>query len=161
MALLNYTTQIASEKTVTEIQGILARSGAMAIMTTYDADGVLTGINFRIQTPFGPTAYTLPCDIGAVYQILDQQSQKGKVPKRLVTNEQAARVGWRIIKDWIEAQLALVQTAMVTMDQVFLPYACTPTGETVYQRYVNAGMSGLALGNGDNGESSHGEHKTL
>lgn len=62
-----------------------------------------------------------------------------------MTTEQAARVGWRIIKDWIEAQLALVQTQMVTLDQVFLPYARTNTGETVYQRYIGAGMAGLAI----------------
>jgi len=145
MALLNYTTQISADKTVAEIQAILARSGAMAIMTEYDANTVLVGISFKIATPFGPTAYSLPCDISAVNRILDKQARAGKVPRRLVTTEQAARVGWRIIKDWIEAQLALVQTQMVTLDQVFLPYARTPNGETVYQRYIGAGMAGLAI----------------
>jgi len=145
MALLNYTTQISAEKTVTEIQGILARAGALAIMTEYDANTVLVGISFKIGTPFGPTAYSLPCDVAAVNRILDKQMRAGKVPRRLVTTEQASRVGWRIIKDWIEAQLALVQTQMVTLDQVFLPYARTNTGETVYQRYIGAGMNGLML----------------
>jgi hypothetical protein len=145
MALLNYTTQISAENTVTEIQGILARAGALAIMTEYDANTVLVGISFKIGTPFGPTAYSLPCDVAAVNRILDKQMRAGKVPRRLVTTEQASRVGWRIIKDWIEAQLALVQTQMVTLDQVFLPYARTNTGETVYQRYIGAGMNGLLL----------------
>lgn len=145
MALLNYTTQISADKTVAEIQAILARAGAMAIMTEYDANAVLVGISFKIATPFGPTAYSLPCDVAAVNRILDKQMRAGKVPRRLVTTEQASRVGWRIIKDWIEAQLALVQTQMVTLDQVFLPYARTNTGETVYQRYIGAGMNGLLL----------------
>lgn len=145
MALLNYTTSIAAEKTVSEIQGLLARAGAMAIMTEFDSAGVLTGISFRIATPFGPTAYSLPCDIPSVLNILAKQSRDKKVPRRLVTKEQAARVGWRIIKDWVEAQLALIQTQMVTLDQVFLPYARTNTGDTVYQRYVMSGMAGLAL----------------
>lgn len=145
MALLNYTTQISAEKTVAEIQGILARAGALAIMTEYDANTVLVGISFKIGTPFGPTAYSLPCDVAAVNRILDKQMRAGKVPRRLVTTEQASRVGWRIIKDWIEAQLALVQTQMVTLDQVFLPYARTNSGETVYQRYIGAGMNGLMI----------------
>jgi hypothetical protein len=144
MALLNYTTQIAAEKTVMEIQQILAVGGASAIATEY-SNGAITAVSFRIATPFGLTTYSLPCDIAAVQRILEKQSQAGKVPPRLVTYEQAARVGWRIVKDWIEAQLALVQTQMVTIDQVFLPYARTPGGETVYQRYLNAGMSGLAM----------------
>ncbi len=145
MPLLNYTTQIDAGKTVAEIQATLARSGALAIMTGFDEKGVLVGITFRIGTPFGPTSYALPCDIPAVLRILDKQSLDGKVPRRLVTTEQAARVGWRIIKDWIEAQLALVQTQMVTLDQVFLPYARTANGETVYQRYLGNGMNGLLL----------------
>ncbi len=145
MALLNYTTQIATEKTVTEIQGILARAGAMAIMTEFSDEGILCAVSFRIGTPHGPVSYSLPCDITAVFRILERQSRDGKVPKRLVTDGQAARVGWRIIKDWIEAQLALVQTQMVTLDQVFLPYARTKSGETVYQRYLGTGMAGLMI----------------
>jgi hypothetical protein len=33
MAILNYTTQISAEKTVTEIQAMLAKAKAQAIMT--------------------------------------------------------------------------------------------------------------------------------
>jgi hypothetical protein len=145
MPLLNYTTQIAAEKTVSEISGILARAGARAIMTEFNTKGVAIGVRFRIQTELGVTHFALPCDIGAVLKILSEQSRAGKVPRRLVDEDQAARVGWRIIKDWIEAQLALVATRMVTMDQVFLPYAITNTGETVYERYVSAGFNGLQL----------------
>jgi hypothetical protein len=146
-ALLNYTTQIATEKTIMEIQATLVAAGASAIATEY-SDGIVAAVSFRIGTPFGLTTYSLPCDNAAVLRILDRQSRAGKVPKRLVTPEQAARVGWRIIKDWIEAQVALVQTQMVTIDQVFLPYARTNNGETVYQRYLGTGMSGLAIEGG-------------
>jgi hypothetical protein len=144
MALLNYTTQIATEKTVMEIQAILAAAGALAIATEYSG-GIVAAVSFRITTPFGLTTYSLPCDTAAVQRILEKQARAGKVPRRLVTTEQAARVGWRIIKDWIEAQIALVQTQMVTMDQVMLPFARTGTGETVYERYLGAGMAGLAI----------------
>jgi len=36
--------------------------------------------------------------------------------------DQSRRVGWRIIRQWLEAQLAIVETQMVTIEQVFLPY---------------------------------------
>lgn len=144
MALLNYTTCIDAEKTVSEIQRILAKAGALAIMLEYES-GIISGVSFKIATEFGPTGYTLPCDTAAVLKILDRQMRDRKVPPRLVNKEQAARVGWRIIKDWIEAQLALVETRMVTLDQVFLPYARTNTGVTVYQRYLESGMAGLAI----------------
>jgi hypothetical protein len=45
--------------------------------------------------------------------------------------EQATRVAWRILKDWIEAQLALIQTGMVSVEQVFLPFAQSSSGKTL------------------------------
>jgi cytochrome c biogenesis factor len=48
--------------------------------------------------------------------------------------------------DWYEAQLALIETRMVTMAQVFLPYAVTATSESMYE-YV-AQHSNLLLGDG-------------
>lgn len=145
MALLNYTTQISADKTVMEIQSILAQAGALAIMTEFSHEGILCAVAFKIGTPHGPVSYQLPCEIAAVFRILEKQSREGKVPRRLVTEDQAARCGWRIIKDWIEAQLALVQTQMVTLDQVFLPYAKMRNGKTVYEGYLGSGMSGLML----------------
>src|SRR5438552_18436509 len=44
---------------------------------------------------------------------------------------QAVRVEWRIVKDWVEAQLALIETRMVTAQQVFLPYAIMRDGRTL------------------------------
>ena len=36
--------------------------------------------------------------------------------------QQAIRTSWRTLKDWVEAQMALLETGMVTMDEIFLPY---------------------------------------
>jgi hypothetical protein len=44
---------------------------------------------------------------------------------------QAVRTSWRIVKDWTEAQMALVETQMVTTAQVFLPYAVMRDGRTL------------------------------
>jgi hypothetical protein len=115
--LLNYTTQISAEKTVSEIQAKLAKAGAFQILQEYDA-GVVSAVSFRIKTQFGDMAFRLPANIDAVTQVLRRQFTRGRYTER----EQAARVGWRIIKDWTEAQLALIETGMVTIEQCFLPY---------------------------------------
>ncbi len=60
------------------------------------------------------------------------------------TRAQAARVAWRIIKDWIEAQLALVEAEQVDMVEVFLPYAQVQGGRTVYEA-LTSGKEGPAL----------------
>lgn len=130
MSILNYTTQISVEKTSAEISRLLSTAGASAIMTEYE-DSVLCAIAFRVQGPYGPLSFRLPANIGKIEQVLKRSS---KVPTKLRSKEQAARVAWRIIKDWLEAQLAIIKAEMVTVDQVFLPYSVTQTGETLYER---------------------------
>ena len=58
---------------------------------------------------------------------------------------QARRTGWRNIKDWIDAQIALIETEMVTVQEVFLPYVVM--GEnTLYERF-ESGQLQLGTGN--------------
>ena len=49
--------------------------------------------------------------------------------------QQAIRTSWRILKDWVEVQMALLETGMVTMDEIFLPYRLSG-GQTFYQALV-------------------------
>ena len=62
------------------------------------------------------------------------------MPKRTILNTerliltQAERVAWRILKDWVEAQMALLDIEMVRFEEIFLPYIETKDGRTVYER---------------------------
>lgn len=38
------------------------------------------------------------------------------------------------LKDWVEAQMALLDIEMVRFEEIFLPYIQTETGQTVYER---------------------------
>lgn len=76
--------------------------------------------------------YRLPSDWKATLALLREDR---KVPRRFKTEEQARRVAWRVVKDWIEAQLAFVDMRQVTLDQVMMPYLQLNTGETLYQRF--------------------------
>jgi hypothetical protein len=51
------------------------------------------------------------------------------------------------VKDWVEAQLAIIETRMVTTAQVFLPYAVTTNGQTLYE-YIGQNTQ-LLLGEGN------------
>mgnify|MGYP001580177393 FL=1 len=63
-----------------------------------------------------------------------------RVPRKMCTKEQALRVSWRIVKDWVVAQMAIVEAEMVDMAEVFLPYAITKNGTTLYKEIQNNGM---------------------
>lgn len=143
MPLLNYTTKIDAFKTISEIQRTLAQCGASAVMTDYDQNGFITSLSFKIRLGEQEIAFRLPTDWRPVLQVMEQDY---RVPKALKTEEQALRVAWRITKDWVEAQAAFIETAMVTTAQVFLPYAVTSDGQSLYE-YISQN-TGLLLGEG-------------
>lgn len=138
MALLNYTTTIEAAKTVGEIQGILAGHGAKSILVNYGEDGSIEALAFQILTPHGNVGIRLPIDPDAVLKVLTQQNRLGKVPKRYINHAQAVRVAWRIVKDWVAAQMAILETEMVKMEQIFLPYVLTRSGKTLYEEMVDS-----------------------
>jgi hypothetical protein len=47
------------------------------------------------------------------------------------------RVAWRCIRDWVLAQLALYETQIVDLPQVFLPFATDAKGQTLYDQVIN------------------------
>ncbi len=140
MPILNYTTQITAEKTVGEIQAMLAKAKALAVLTDY-TDGVISAISFRIKTASGIMSFRLPANVQNIYKVLCRQN----ITPRLRNMEQAARVAWRIIKDWLEAQLALVTAELADLEQVFLPYAQNTEGTTLYEVMKLRGFDTLSL----------------
>jgi hypothetical protein len=148
MAVLNYTTQIAVAKTVSEMQALLGQAGANRIAVDY-ADGTPSALSFMLTTPHGPRHFTLPVNVDAMHRLLKAEDDAGRIrsgAKATRSNrEQAERVAWRVLKDWLAAQLALVATEMVGMDQVMLPYLqVEANGRTLYDAYRDQ-ESALAL----------------
>jgi hypothetical protein len=48
--------------------------------------------------------------------------------------DQAYRTAWKNIHDWVDAQMALLETEMVRLEEVFLPYMTDSTGRSVFER---------------------------
>lgn len=130
MPLLNYTTKVDIFTTLGQIQGMLVKHGAKKILQEYDEEGHITAVSFQINTPQGLQAVRLPASVDAVHRVLTKQKVK-------CDREQAERVAWRIVKDWVEAQMAILESEMVTMDEIFLPYMLDNKGNTVYSLFAN------------------------
>ena len=136
MAILNYTTKISIEKTIMEIQKCLVEHGATKIVCDYE--GVVP-IALTFCLPLNDTfiAFLLPANYDGVLSALQKQH---RVPKKLKTKEQALRVSWRILKDWVEAQMALVESQLADITEVFLPYSITKSGTTLYNEIKNGNL---------------------
>ena len=134
--LLNYTTGVATEKTLGEINHLLATHGARRIIADYDKAGNPEAIMFSIETPYGVQDFRLPANVEGVSRALVRGYEQRRVERRFTGREQATRVAWRIVKDWLEAQVAIIEAGMMTMDQAMLPHLLAPGGRTFYSASV-------------------------
>lgn len=141
MGILNYTTQIDFEKTIQEISKILVRHGATKISTDY-RNNIPVAVTFCLTLNGSMVGFALPANYDGVFKAM----KNGNVPRKLLTEEQALRVSWRIIKDWVEAQCALTEAKLADVAEVFLPYAITKTGNTLYKEIQENGMLMLSAG---------------
>lgn len=136
MAIKNYTTTIDVYKSLGEIQGALASHGARKVMVDYDEAGQPVGVAFGIETPAGLRGFLLPANVEGVRAVFNRQKVKAQAG-------QAERTAWRNIRDWIMAQMAIIEAGQVEMEEVFFPYLTDRNGKTLYQLYQGGQ---LALG---------------
>ena len=155
MALLNYTTKKEASETIGEIQKILSQYDVSGIMTEYEGRQV-SSVAFKMIVGGRIMAFRLPCNWRAVQAVLTEQNANrgyrrgqygGKYKQKRIddSDEHAIRVAWRIIKDWVEAQMALIQVHMAPLEQVFLPFAQDHQGTTLYEQLRENRFQGLAL----------------
>lgn len=135
MALKSYTTTVPASKSVDEIMAMLRVHGAQSITTDYERAAPVA-VEFLLETSHGPHWFRLPARVDRVLAVLMRQYRAKQLRSQsgLPTRAQAERVAWRIIRDWVAAQLALIETDLVDATEVLLPYMLNqPGGQTVYQ----------------------------
>jgi len=140
MPLLDYTSKVPVSRTIAQIQAKLVEHGARAVMMEYEDDGRIKALAFKVNMPNGELPIRLPIDTASTLRVLQRQAADREIPSGYAKDDHAYRVAWRIIKDWIEAQMSLLETEMVKMEEIFLPYVITPGGQTIYQVMANKGF---------------------
>jgi hypothetical protein len=154
--LLNYTTKVPAVRTIGECQQLLANAGASAVAVMYE-DRKPIGLSFRLATAAGMRDFTMPVNVAGVRKVLQRIDQDKAWPATLRPNmiakylapEHAANVAWRVVKDWLEAQVAIIAAEMTTLDEVMLPYLQLSGGQTLYQAYLESdGLRVLESGHG-------------
>lgn len=142
MAILNYTTTVSAEKTIGEIYQILLKAKAKEISFENDDEGDTIAVKFTIVFLENPLWFRLEPNWKGVLEAMERD----RVPNKYRTGKQAFNVGWRIMKDAIEAQIAIVQSNQAEITQVFLPYAIDGDGKTVFQIFTEGRQKLLGTG---------------
>lgn len=140
MPIKNYTTRIPAVQTVGEIQGILAAHDARKVMMDYAENGKVTAVTFALECCGSLRGFRLEARPDGVKTVMERERLK-------CDDEQAERIAWRNLKDWIAAQVALVETAQATMDELFFPKLIDRSERTIYEAF-RSGQLMLDAGSG-------------
>lgn len=130
MPLKNYTTKVPADRSIGEIQAALVKRGAIGVLYEYEKDtGRIAALKFKLDMKGKTMGFALPVNWRKFQQVLKNQEVSRSDDEGYVY-----RVAWRNIRDWVLAQMALYETEMVEMPQIFLPFAMGKNGKTFYEQ---------------------------
>jgi len=128
MPIKNYTTTVPATRSISEIQDALVKHGAMGMLYKYEqGTGRIEALQFLLRIKNQDIAFSLPIHWRRFQRVLELQQVR-----RWDEEEYVYRMAWRNIRDWVMAQLALYETEIVEMPQIFLPFATDAQGQTLY-----------------------------
>lgn len=158
MFLKNYTSNVPVSETIYHIEKVLLRCGVIGIAKEYTGvNGEVSAIAFQIPAATGKMTVRLPADKEKALDALwldyvgdDKRSPDGKFvlnnarkkKRRVDFAEQAERTAWKIVQDWVEVQMSMIQMKQADTLQVFLPYIYDGK-RTYYQALKESNFRGL------------------
>ncbi len=143
--LKNYTSSVPAERSIAYIEAKLARHKATMIVKMYGSEGTVEAIAFEIKVDSYELAFKLPAQIASCEQVLrGNMSAKARPETLEKLGKQAERTAWKIVADWVDAQMAMIELAQVDLLEVFLPYVYDRSrDQTYYQRIRERGVKML------------------
>lgn len=130
MSLKNTYAQKGAGYYISLAQEALVKTGANGIQFTYH-EGRVVGIAFTMNLNGTIVQFKLPIHWKKFQAVLKKEGNR-----RWDEDDYAYKVAWACTKDWIEAQMAFVESENVTVEQIFLPFATAKDGETLFEKVV-------------------------
>lgn len=158
MFLKNYTSDVPVSNTVHRIEQVLLKCGVTGIMKEYGVGQSIIAITFQIDFGGGnKCTIRLPVKVQKAWDALwldyvdgDRLTADGmrvdynrrKRKHKSEFREQAERTAWKIVQDWVEVQMSMIQMQQSDFREVFMPYLWDGK-QSFYQKVQESGFAGL------------------
>lgn len=130
----NYTSTVPASRSVQHIEDCLVRHGARNILKEYDEEGKLAGICFIIPREGKMFPFKLPARVENVETVLlgSRRRPPANISQRKKLIEQAERTAWKIVSDWVDVQMSLIELKQAELLEIFLPFAWDPAKKKTF-----------------------------
>lgn len=119
----NYTSQVPASRSVQYIENKLVVHGAKQIMKEYDDEKRLSGICFIINVDGKEWPFKLPARMEQCEAIFRARVKKPTQDTEKRIKAQAERTSWKLLSDWVDIQMSLIELGQAEFLEIFLPYA--------------------------------------
>ncbi|KUG25893.1 hypothetical protein ASZ90_004280 [hydrocarbon metagenome] len=147
MAIKNYTSTVPVINSIAKIEHRLAQAGALHIMKSYSGERPV-GMIFQVKINDLPMTFKLPAKSDNVYKYLSMQKKRPPTKSQDDNlRQQADRTAWKILYDWIDIQVSLIELDQAEAIEVFLPYAYDgKNDQTLFDKMKNNNFKLLTAG---------------
>lgn len=135
----NYTSQVPVGRAVQHIEDRLVKHGAKNILKLYE-NQKLTGIAFIVSVNGKDLPFRLPARIDRVEKQLRGLVKRPRSETMSRISDQAQRTAWKLLADWVDIQMSLIELDQVELIEVFMPYIYDHAkGQTFFERIKEDG----------------------
>ena len=137
LRLKNYTSHVPVDASITIIRRSLLEHGATSVsFEGNDGYGNPVGMSFTLVVASRRLDFSMPVRVEHVLTLVEQaHRQMGKSLRNDALREQTMRTVWANVRDWTLAQMAIIDSNTVTMQEVFFPYMLGQQGDTMYNAF--------------------------
>ncbi|GAF74960.1 unnamed protein product [marine sediment metagenome] len=145
--LKNYTSKVPANTSLAYIERKLVQHGATRILKTYDSERKrVTAMCFAMEIDGVDVHFRLPARVANCEQVLRANLTSRSRPETIKKMPaQAERTAWKIVLDWVEAQMAMIELAQIEVMEVFMPYVFDGK-QTYYELIKEKGYKALLPG---------------
>ncbi len=127
-----------ANKSVQYIEDRLVKHGAKTVIKMAEA-GKLVGIAFVVTVNGRDMPFRLPARIDRVEKQLRGSVRRPRSGTLGRITEQAERTAWRLLADWVDIQMSLVELDQVELVEVFMPYIYDHAKDQTFFEKIKAG----------------------